>query len=207
MDDSTYIGWTLDTLIAEMLAGDEDKPFADVVAWAANGDAVRRALSDLDRSGDRACVPAGDQHRAESAALVLQRPLQAVLSAPSPNGAPTRIVRRCSPTCSPFPADEAEAARKILRFKELADNTDRLYPGAGFSPNACAMLWCFQDPRRWPYLSTDAESVLAVLRVLPKTQRTLTSVTWPTGRSGDQLARLRRDHSRRGRRRQADHIR
>ncbi len=66
------------------------------------------------------------------------------------------------------PGSEQDARIKILSLVDLAEETEKMFPGSGFSPLATSMVWCLQDPLEWPWLSASAEPVLQVLRLLPR---------------------------------------
>ncbi len=167
ISDADYVASTLDTLVGDWKSSGSDEPFASPESWLESRRAVVDAVGRL----------RADRNLRSFADALTQLPRM-----PSwfKQGAHRTFLgaladRASNPDAASIVADAltvpvstGEASEKIMALFALAEETERMYPGPGFAPLAAAMVWCFQDPQDWPWLSAGAEPALHALRLLPR---------------------------------------
>ena len=163
--DHDYVRATLDNLVEEWSAT-YDNPFAHPEAWVANREAVLDALSRLNATADLAAFAEALARLPNPPPWIKKGAHKSFLGGIA-DRAPGTDAAQIVANAFSAPTSNADAAAKLELLGDLADATDRLYPGRGFVPLAASLMWCFQDPERWPWLSLNAEGTLRDLRLLP----------------------------------------
>ncbi len=165
--DSDHVRATIEAVLAEWRAANITEPFAHEEAWLANREAVMDALERLRVTSDLTAF--------NSAISAVPNPPPWFKVGAHKSFLGTLAARASRPDAAQVihssfsaPTDRADAAAKINALVSLADDTERLFPGPGFAPLALGIVWCFQDPTKWPYLAVNGESVLNELRLLKR---------------------------------------
>jgi hypothetical protein len=167
--DPDYVRATLDMIVEDWRHRGGHNPFAEPDAWMTNRRHVLDALGRLRATADLAAfataltqLPNAPPWFGKGAHRTF---LGALVDRAGDPGAAATIADAFT-----APATVEEAAAKIGVLEQLAAATDKIYPGPGFAPLAASIMWCFQDPEQWPWLSSEAEASVHTLRLLPRYQ-------------------------------------
>lgn len=165
--DSDLVRATLDNVVEEWRAIGQDESWAHSEGWLVNRPAVLDAIDRLRANSDIAAFATAIGALPKSPPWVFRGPLRILIGTfagrpPTPDTADVLV------DVFTAPLDETEAARKITALRELANATENMFPAPGYAPLGASIMWCFQDPSAWPWLSAEAEPGLFTLRLLPR---------------------------------------